>query len=181
MQDEREDSQDGSQEDSHRITTFLTFESKGKEAVDFYISVFKNSELHSSMVMPGTGQLLHASFTLDGQYFMAMDGGSTFKFSQGISLFVTCEGQEEVDYYWEKLTADSGEPGPCGWLTDKFGVSWQIIPTALGQYMQDPDQEKAGRVMQAMLKMGKIDIAGLKAAYDADSTDNGASNDTAQL
>jgi predicted 3-demethylubiquinone-9 3-methyltransferase (glyoxalase superfamily) len=147
-----------------KITTFLTFESKGKEAVDLYISVFKNSTLNSVMVMPGGDQLLHASFTLDGQEFMAMDGGPSFKFEQGTSLYVACENQEEVDYYWEKLSGDGGEPGQCGWLTDKFGVSWQIIPNRLGELMQDPDQAKAQRVMQAMLKMGKIEIQGLEDA-----------------
>ncbi len=148
-----------------KITTFLTFESKGKEAVDFYVSIFKNSKVNSIMVMPDSGVLLHASFTLDGVEFMAMDGGEHFKFEEGTSLFVTCDGQEEVDYFWEKLS-EGGEPGQCGWLTDKFGVSWQIIPTALGELMQDPDPAKSQRVMQAMLKMGKIDVAGLKQAYN---------------
>src|SRR6266550_823584 len=148
-----------------KITTFLTFESKGKEAVDFYLSIFKNSKVNSIMVMPDSGVLLHASFTLDGVEFMAMDGGEHFKFEEGTSLFVTCDGQEEVDYFWEKLS-EGGEPGQCGWLTDKFGVSWQIIPTALGELMQDPDPAKSQRVMQAMLKMGKIDVAGLKQAYN---------------
>ena len=148
-----------------KITTFLTFESNGKAAVDFYVSVFKNSQLNSAMVMPGGDKLLHASFTLDGQEFMAMDGGEHFKFEQGTSLFVTCEDQAEVDYFWEKLGA-GGEPGQCGWLKDKFGVSWQIIPTALGQLMQDPDPAKSQRVMQAMLKMGKIDVDGLRRASE---------------
>jgi predicted 3-demethylubiquinone-9 3-methyltransferase (glyoxalase superfamily) len=149
-----------------KITTFLTFEKDGKQAVDFYVSTFKNSQINSSMVMPGSDMLLHASFTLDGADFMAMDGGPTFKFEHGVSLFVTCQDQAEVDYYWEKLTSDGGEPGQCGWLKDKFGISWQIIPKQLGELMSDPDQEKAGRVMQAMLKMTKIDVAGLQVAYD---------------
>lgn len=146
-----------------KITTFLTFAEDGKDAVDFYVSIFKNSKVNSSMVMPGGDQLLHASFTLDGEDFMAMDGGPTFKFEHGVSLFVSCEDQAEVDYFWEKL-GDGGEYLQCGWLKDKFGVSWQIIPTALGQLMQDPDQAKAGRVMQAMLKMTKIVVADLEAA-----------------
>ncbi len=150
---------------SQRITTFLTFESRGKEAVDYYVSIFKNSQVHYAMTMPGGDQLLNASFSLDGQDFMAMDGGPTFKIEQGISLFVTCKDQEEVDYYWEKLGA-GGEFLPCGWLKDKFGVSWQIVPTALGELMRDKDPAKSQRVMQAMLKMSKIDIAGLHAAYD---------------
>ncbi|MDB5171068.1 MAG: hypothetical protein JWO35_762 [Candidatus Saccharibacteria bacterium] len=148
------------------ITTFLTFQSRGKEAVELYVSIFKNSKINSSMVMPGGDQLLHASFTLDGKEFMAMDGGPTFEFGEGTSLFVTCDTQEEVDYLWDELTADGGAPGRCGWLKDKFGVSWQIIPTALGKLMSDPDPEKSQRVMQAMLKMNKIDIKGLEQAYE---------------
>lgn len=150
-----------------KITTFLTFESRGMEAVELYISLFKNSQINSSMVMPGGDQLLHASFTLDGQEFMAMDGGPTFNFAHGISLFVTCEDQEEVDYFWEKLIAGGGEAGQCGWLKDKFGMSWQIIPKALGQLMGDPNREKSGRVMQAMLAMNKIIINDLQRAYES--------------
>lgn len=148
-----------------KITTFLTFDNRGKEAVDFYVSVFKNSRINSIMATPDTNKLLHAAFTLDGQEFMAMDGGPHFKFEQGTSLFVTCEDQEEVDYFWEKLS-EGGQPGQCGWLTDKFGVSWQIVPKALGELMQDPDPAKSQKVMQAMLQMGKIDIEGLKKAHD---------------
>jgi predicted 3-demethylubiquinone-9 3-methyltransferase (glyoxalase superfamily) len=147
-----------------KITTFLTFESKGKEAVEFYVSIFKNSQLNHLMVMPGGDQLLHASFSLDGQEFMAMDGGSYFKFDHGTSLYVACDDQDEVDYFWEKLSSNGGEPGRCGWLTDRFGVSWQVIPNALGELMANPDQAKAMKVRDAMLKMNKIDIAGLKQA-----------------
>lgn len=147
-----------------KITTFLMFESKGKEAVDLYVSTFKNSKVTSIYAMPGSNQLVHASFTLDGQDFMAMDGGPEFTFGHGMSLFVTCDTQEEVDYFWEKLGKD-GQYLQCGWLRDAFGISWQIIPKALGELMQDPDQAKAGRVREAMLKMVKIDIAGLKKAY----------------
>lgn len=149
-----------------KITTYLTFDNRGKEAVDFYVSIFKNSHINSTMVMPGGQQLLHASFTLDGQEFMAMDGGPHFTFAQGTSLFVSCEDQAEVDYFWEKLTLDGGEPGQCGWLTDKFGLSWQVIPKALGQLMQGPDPTKSQHVMEAMLKMGKIDVAELERAYN---------------
>lgn len=148
-----------------KITTFLTFESGGKDAVDFYVSIFKNSKINSSMVMPGTNQLFHANFTLDGQNFMAMDAGPDFKFEQGFSLYVNCEDQAEVDYFWDKLGA-GGEIQQCGWLKDKYGISWQIIPKQLGELMQDPDKEKAGRVMQAMLKMVKIDIKGLQDAAE---------------
>lgn len=150
-----------------KITTFLTFEKNGMEAVEFYVSVFKNSSINNSMVLPETGQLLHASFTLDGEDFMAMDGGPTFAFKEGTSLFVTCEGQDEVDYFWDKLSSDGGAAGQCGWLKDKFGVSWQIIPTALGQLMQDPDPAKSQKVMQAMLQMTKIDIEGLQRASNS--------------
>lgn len=150
-----------------KVTTFLTFESRAKEAVDFYVSIFKNSEIHSEMLMPNSDMLLHASFSLDGQAFMAMDGGESFKFEQGTSLFVSCEGQAEVDYFWERLS-EGGEPGPCGWLKDKFGLSWQIIPTALPQLMGSPDPQKAQRVMEAMLKMSKIEIDVLQAAHDQD-------------
>jgi predicted 3-demethylubiquinone-9 3-methyltransferase (glyoxalase superfamily) len=147
-----------------KITTFLTFESKGKEAIDFYISTFKNAQINTVMTKPGSDVLLHASFTLDGQEFMAMDGGPHFKFEQGTSLFVTCDGQEEVDYYWGKL-GEGGKHLQCGWLKDKFGLSWQIIPKALGELMSDPDPAKSQRVMQAMLQMTKIDVAALQQAY----------------
>ena len=149
-----------------KITTFLTFESKGKAAVDCYVSVFKNSKINYAMTIPGDEHLYSASFTLDGVDFMAMDAGPNFQFAQGMSLFVSCEDQAEVDHYWTALTANGGEEGRCGWLKDPWGVSWQIVPKQLGQLMGDPDQEKSGRVMQAMLAMNKLDVAGLQAAYD---------------
>lgn len=149
-----------------KITTYLTFASRGKEAVDFYVSIFKNSKLNNSMVMPGGDVLLHASFNLDGQEFMAMDGGPQFKFEQGTSLFAACDTQDEVDYYWESL-GEGGEYLQCGWLKDKFGLSWQIIPNRLGELMQDSDPAKAQKVMQAMLKMVKIDISKLEEAYNS--------------
>ncbi len=149
-----------------RITPFLTFEKQGLEATKFYVSIFQNSYLDTAMTVPGTDQLLNASFVLDGQEFMAMDGGEHFKFSDGNSLFVTCNTQDEVDYYWEKLAADGGEPGQCGWLKDRFGMSWQIVPTQLGELMSSPDHNKSLRVRDAMLKMGKLDIKQLQDAYD---------------
>jgi predicted 3-demethylubiquinone-9 3-methyltransferase (glyoxalase superfamily) len=149
-----------------KVTTFLTFESKGKEAIDFYVSIFKNSKINSTFIMPGSDQLLHASFSLDGQEFMAMDGGAYFKFEHSISLFVSCADQAEVDYFWERLGAD-GQYLQCGWLNDKYGVSWQIIPTALGELMSNPDRAKAEKVRQAMLAMTKIDIEKLKQAAEA--------------
>lgn len=153
-----------------KITTFLTFQDRGEEAVNFYVSTFPNSKINSLVVnqfdgpMP-KGALLHASFELDGKPFMAMEGGPHFKFDQGFSLFVNCETQEEVDHLWETLS-EGGEIQPCGWLKDRYGVSWQIIPSILGQLMQDKDAKKSQRVINAMLKMGKIDIQGLQDAYE---------------
>jgi predicted 3-demethylubiquinone-9 3-methyltransferase (glyoxalase superfamily) len=153
-----------------KITTFLTFHGSAEEAVDFYTSIFPESRILSATRYetggPGPeGELMSATFELAGQELMALNGGPSFSFSQGISLFVDCEDQEEVDDLWAKLT-DGGKPGPCGWLTDRFGVSWQIIPRALGELLADEDREKAGRVMQAMLKMSKIEIEGLRRAYE---------------
>ena len=153
-----------------KITTFLTFDDRAEEAVDFYTSIFPNSRIVSERrygpAGPGPeGSLMTASFELDGQEFMALNGGPSFSFAQGISLFVDCEDQAEVDEYWEKLTADGGEPGPCGWLTDRFGVSWQIVPRRLIELLGDEDPEKANRAMEAMLRMGKIEVAELEAAY----------------
>jgi predicted 3-demethylubiquinone-9 3-methyltransferase (glyoxalase superfamily) len=151
-----------------KITTFLTFAERGEEAVNFYVATFPNSRITNLVrseeggPLPA-GTLLNASFELDGQAFMAMDGGPHFSFAQGTSLFVHCTTQEEVDDYWNKLSA-GGEEQPCGWVKDKYGLSWQIVPEQLGQLMQDPDRERAGRVMQAMLQMKKIDIAALEQA-----------------
>ena len=153
-----------------KITTFLTFNDQAEEAIDFYTSIFENSKILSTTrcgeAGPGPrGSLMSATFELAGEQFMALNGGSSFAFSQGISLFVDCETQEEVDDLWEKLSA-GGEKGPCGWLTDRFGVSWQIIPRALGELLSDDDTEKSQRVMKAMLQMGKIEIEGLRQAYE---------------
>jgi predicted 3-demethylubiquinone-9 3-methyltransferase (glyoxalase superfamily) len=154
-----------------RITTFLTFNDQAEEAIDFYTSIFEDSRIVSATrygeAGPGPrGSLMSATFELAGQQFMALNGGPSFTFEQGISLFVSCETQEEVDRYWEKLSA-GGEEGPCGWLTDKFGVSWQVVPRVLGELLNDEDPEKAKRVMNAMLQMSKIEIEGLRRAYDA--------------
>jgi predicted 3-demethylubiquinone-9 3-methyltransferase (glyoxalase superfamily) len=154
----------------NKITTFLTFDGRAEEALDFYTSVFENSRILSTTrykdgSLGPEGELMSATFALAGQQFMALNGGPSFSFSQGISLYVDCEDQEEVDELWERLT-DGGEPGPCGWLTDRFGVSWQIIPRALGELLADEDRERAGRVMQAMLQMSKIEIEGLQRAYE---------------
>jgi predicted 3-demethylubiquinone-9 3-methyltransferase (glyoxalase superfamily) len=154
-----------------KITTFLTFNDRAEEAVELYTSVFEDSKITATNRYPETGgagtpgALMTASFELLGREFVALNGGGSFTFSQGISLLVSCETQDEVDHYWDRLS-EGGEPGPCGWLTDKFGVSWQVVPRALGEMLSDPDPEKAGRVMQAMLQMGKIEIEELRQAYD---------------
>jgi predicted 3-demethylubiquinone-9 3-methyltransferase (glyoxalase superfamily) len=152
-----------------KITTFLTFDDQAEEAVNFYATVFPNSRITSTRrygdAGPGPkGSLMTATFELAGQEFMALNGGPSFEFAQGISLFVDCDTQDEVDELWEKLT-EGGEPGPCGWLTDRFGVSWQIIPRRLGELLNDEDPEKARRAMEAMLQMSKIDVKGLERAY----------------
>lgn len=154
-----------------KITTFLTYDDRAEEAVEFYTSIFDDSRIVSATrygaAGPGPeGSLMSATFELAGQEFMALNGGPSFGFAQGISLFVDCETQEEVDELWERLS-DGGEKGPCGWLTDRFGVSWQIIPRALGELLGDEDPEKAKRVMQAMLQMSKIEIEGLRQAYES--------------
>jgi predicted 3-demethylubiquinone-9 3-methyltransferase (glyoxalase superfamily) len=152
-----------------KITTFLTYNDQAEEAVNLYVSTFKNSRILSTSRYPegspGTpGALMTAEFELEGQRFVALNGGSHFTFTDGISLSVDCQTQDEVDYYWETLSA-GGEQGPCGWLKDRFGVSWQINPRVLGELLSDPDPAKAQRVMQAMLKMSKIEIAELQRAY----------------
>lgn len=154
----------------HNITPFLTFPARGEEAVHFYVSIFPNSQITGLVrseeggPLPA-GTLLNASFVLDGQPFMAMDGGPHFSFAQGTSFFVHCQTQEQVDYYWARL-AEGGEEQPCGWVKDRFGMSWQIVPSILGELMQDEDRTRAGRVMAAMLTMKKIDIAALQQAYN---------------
>jgi predicted 3-demethylubiquinone-9 3-methyltransferase (glyoxalase superfamily) len=155
-----------------KITTFLTFNDQAEEAINLYTSIFDNSKIVSTTrygdAGPGPkGSLMSATFELAGQQFMALNGGPSFTFAQGISLFVSCETQEEVDEYWEKLS-EGGAEGPCGWLTDKFGVSWQVVPRVLGEMLNDEDPEKAKRVMNAMLQMSKIEIEGLRRAYEAE-------------
>ena len=154
-----------------KITTFLTFDDQAEEAINFYTSIFPNSRIVSTTYYgdagPGAaGTLMSATFELEGQQFMALNGGPSFSFAQGISLFVDCETQAEVDELWEKLS-EGGEQGPCGWLTDKFGVFWQVIPRALGELLSDEDPERAKAVMNAMLQMSKIEIAGLREAYES--------------
>jgi predicted 3-demethylubiquinone-9 3-methyltransferase (glyoxalase superfamily) len=157
-----------------KITTFLMYKDKAEEAAKFYVSIFPNSKITSLMGSgEGTrgrkGPAMGATFQLDGQEFMAYNGGPTFNFAEGISLYVDCETQEEIDKFWEKLSQE-GEKGRCGWLKDKFGVSWQIVPSVLGEMLNDKDPEKAKRVMEAMLKMNKLDIRTLKQAYGPTTT-----------
>jgi predicted 3-demethylubiquinone-9 3-methyltransferase (glyoxalase superfamily) len=153
-----------------KITPFLWFDGKAEEAMNFYVSVVKNSKVVSvsryGEGSPGQkGTVMSATFELAGQRFIALNGGPQFTFSPAISFLINCETQEEVDQLWEKLS-DGGKKERCGWLKDKYGLSWQIIPSALGQMLGDKDPAKSRRVMQAMLQMDKIDIRGLKEAYD---------------
>ena len=148
-----------------KITPFLWFDSQAEEAMNFYVSLFKNSKAGGVSRGPD-GKAFSVSFELDGQEFMGMNAGPQFKFNEAVSILVNCETQQEVDDLWEKLTAGGGEESQCGWLKDKFGLSWQIIPTALGECLTDKDPVKAKRAMEAMLKMKKIDIKALKDARD---------------
>jgi len=148
-----------------KITTFLMFNDQAEQALRLYASVFKALKV-SGLSAPGEGQFMGGSFELDGQVFNVFNGGPTFKFSEGISLMVSCKTQAEVDYLWEKLS-EGGEPGQCGWLKDRFGVSWQIVPTRLGELLSSDDGAQAQRVVHAMLKMNKLDIAGLERAAKA--------------
>jgi len=153
-----------------KISPFLWFNDNAEEAMNFYVSIFKNSKVgrvtRYGETGPGPkGTVMSATFQLEGQEFFALNGGPQFKFTEAISFFVNCETQEEVDELWEKLS-EGGRKDMCGWLKDKFGLSWQIIPTVLGQMLGDKDPAKSQRVMQAMLQMTKIDINGLKRAYE---------------
>jgi predicted 3-demethylubiquinone-9 3-methyltransferase (glyoxalase superfamily) len=153
-----------------RITPFLWFDTQAEEAAEFYVSVFEDSRIldisRSGEAGPGlAGSVLTVRFELDGQEFLALNGGPQHRFTEAVSFLVDCESQEEVDHFWERLSA-GGEQGPCGWLKDRYGLSWQVTPGALGRMLTDPDADKRDRVMQAMLQMKKIDIAGLQRAYD---------------
>ena len=153
------------------VRPFITFKDRGEEAVKFYVTLFPNSrvlgitryELDGGPIPKGN--LLTATFELDGREFLALDGGETFTFSEGFSMFVNCKTQEEIDRYWKALTGNGGEEGPCGWLKDRFGLSWQIVPDSLGRMLSDAKSGNAEACMQAMLKMKKIDIATLEKAY----------------
>lgn len=155
-----------------QITPFLWFDYRAEEAAEFYVSILPNSRILevSREGEPGDavpGRVTSVTFELDGQRLIAFNGGFDFPFTPAVSLFVDCETQAEVDERWERLSA-GGQPGQCGWLTDRFGLSWQIVPTILGRLLRDPDPVRAQRVTAAMLQMTKLDIAALQAAYDQD-------------
>lgn len=153
-----------------KIVTFLSFNNKAEEAADFYTSIFKNSKITDTMYYgeagpQPAGTVLSVTFKLEGEEFIALNGGPHFSFNPAISLFVKCENQEEVDDLWGKLSEGGVELGP-GWVKDKYGLAWQIVPTILGEYLKDPDKDKSQKVMQAMMQMNKLDVEKLKHAYE---------------
>ena len=155
-----------------QITPFLWFDKEAEEAANFYVSVFPNSKLGSiaryGEAGPGeAGTVMTVDFELNGQRFVALNGGPEFKFTEAVSFVISCESQEEVDNYWERLSA-GGEEGPCGWLRDSYGLSWQVVPTVLIELLNDSDRAKAQRVMSAMLQMRKIEIEPLRRAYEGE-------------
>ncbi len=155
-----------------KITPCLWFNYQAEEAAKFYVSLLPNSRIDKVTRSPAdnpsmpAGNVLTVEFTLAGQQFIGLNGGPQFPFTEAVSFTINCEDQAEVDRLWETLTQGGGSPGPCGWLKDRFGLSWQIVPKALTEMIKDPNREAAGRAMQAMLKMGKIDIAALRRAYE---------------
>jgi len=154
-----------------KITPFLWFDGQAEEAMEFYVSLFKNSKILSMNRLPSPepgakGAVTSGSFVLEGQEFIALNGGPQYKFTEAVSFLVNCKSQAEVDDLWNKLSAGGGEEGPCGWLKDKFSLSWQIIPEVLSELLGDPDPIKSQRTLNAMLQMKKIDIAGLQKAHD---------------
>jgi two-component system sensor histidine kinase QseC len=156
-----------------KITPSLWFDNNAEEAIGFYSSIFKNSKvLNKSWYGEGApllkGTMLAATFQLEGQEFLAINGGPVFPFTEAVSFTVNCENQEQVDYYWEKLLQDGGKEGQCGWLKDKYGLSWQVTPSVIHQLFSDKDTEKAGRAIQAMMKMVKLDIAALEKAFNGE-------------
>lgn len=148
-----------------KITPFLWFDGNAYEAAQFYTSVFKNGKITGTIPAPGE-EVMTVVFELDGQEFIAINGGPMFNFTEAVSFFINCETQEEIDDMWNKLTAGGGKEGMCGWLTDKYGLSWQVVPPVLGEWLGDKDMARAERVMQAMMQMKKIVIADLEAAYN---------------
>lgn len=161
-----------------KITPCLWFDSQAEEAANFYVSIFKNSKIKRVSRYSKAGNEIHGrpagsvmtvEFELDGQTFTALNGGPIFKFDEAISFQIPCETQDEIDYYWSRLTADGGQEGPCGWVKDKFGLSWQVVPTALIDMLTDHNSEKTERVTNAFLQMKKFDIAKLKHIYDGEA------------
>ncbi len=161
-----------------RITPCLWFDTQAEEAARFYCSIFKNSKITEVSRFPEAGQDVHgkpagsvmvAAFELDGQPFTALNGGPQFKFDEAISFQVSCDNQDEIDYFWSKLTEGGGEPGPCGWLKDRFGVSWQVFPAAVPKMLMDPDRAKAAHVMNAFMTMKKFDLAAIERAYSGEA------------
>lgn len=155
-----------------KISPFLWFDNQAEEAADFYVSIFKNSKIVNAVRYgeggPGpAGTVMTIAFELDGQSFTALNGGPIYQFSEAVSFVINCEGQAEVDRLWEALTADGGQPGRCGWLKDRFGLSWQVVPTALPSLLGGSDAKKSQRAVAAMMQMTKLDIAKLQAARDA--------------
>jgi predicted 3-demethylubiquinone-9 3-methyltransferase (glyoxalase superfamily) len=153
-----------------RIIPNLWFDTEAEEAADFYTSVFKDSRVTRTTYFGEAGpreagMVMTVEFELQGQRFVAINGGPEFKFTEALSLEIACESQDEVDYYWERLS-EGGEEGPCGWLKDRYGLSWQVVPTVLNELVSDPDRQRADRAMAAMLQMGKLDIAALQKAAD---------------
>lgn len=153
-----------------RITPNLWFDTQSEEAAEFYVSIFPNSRivdrLYYTESTDRAGQVVTVDFELDGQLITAINGGPQFRFDEAISLMVNCETQDEIDYYWERLLADGGEEGPCGWLKDRYGLSWQVASPQISAFYKDPDPARADRAMRAMMTMRKIDIAAIKAAAD---------------
>ena len=159
-----------------KISAFLWFDSQAEDAAKFYVGIFKNSKLGrithyddevAEKIGRPAGSVMTVEFQLEGVEFVALNGGPQFQFTEAISFSVNCETQDEIDYFWEKLSADGGSTGPCGWLKDKFSLSWQVSPVVLGDILADKDPAAAGRVMKAMMEMEKIDIAALKKAYES--------------
>ena len=156
-----------------KITPWLWFDTEAEDAANFYTSVFKNSRI-TNVARYGeagprpAGTVMTVAFELDGQEFAALNGGPEYTFNEAVSFLIDCADQAEVDYYWARLTEGGGQPGPCGWLKDRYGLSWQVVPTELERLLNDPDQGRAQRAMAAMLKMGKLDVAALRAAADGD-------------
>jgi len=154
-----------------KIVPNLWFDTEAEEAANFYVSVFEDARVlevsHYGEAGPGeAGSVMTVEWELEGQRFIGINGGPRFKFDEAVSFQIECEDQDEVDYYWEKLIEGGGKPSQCGWLTDKFGLSWQVVPAGFEELVTDPDPERAQRAMEAMLKMGKLDLAALKAAVD---------------